>query len=82
MPRRFVIAQFPNRELLCTLAAGAVARTASGDAARAAAVVSEVALLVWAYEELVNGVNWFRWLLGAGAAANALGLLPGPRVEA
>jgi hypothetical protein len=82
MPRRFPIAQFPNRELLCAMVAGALAQMASGDAARAAAVVSEVALLVWAYEELVDGANWFRRLLGAGGAAYALGLLTGARTEA
>jgi hypothetical protein len=82
MPRRFPIAQFPNRELLCALAAGAVAQTASGDAARAAAVVCKMALLVWAYEELFHGANWFRRLLGAGGAAYSLGILPGARTEA
>jgi hypothetical protein len=27
-------------------------------------VVSYAALTIWAYEELVDGVNWFRHLLG------------------
>lgn len=77
MPRRFVIAQFPNAELLAAMAAAAVARAATGDGARAAALVSDVALLVWAYQEVVQGANWFRRLLGAGAATYALGAVAG-----
>ncbi len=30
----------------------------------AAQAVSYVAITIWAYEELVHGVNWFRHLLG------------------
>jgi hypothetical protein len=75
MPRRFVIAQFPNAELLAAIAAATVARTSTGDSARAAALVSDVALLVWAYEEVVDGANWFRRLLGVGAGTYVLGML-------
>jgi hypothetical protein len=82
MPRRFPVAQFPNRPLLCAIAAGAVAQSTSGEGRRFAALVSDVGLLVWAYEEIVDGANWFRRLLGAGGAAYSLGLLSGSRTEA
>jgi hypothetical protein len=72
MPRGFVIAQFPNPPLIAAIAAGTVSRLASGDLARAAAVVGDVALLVWAVEEITDGANWFRRLLGVGGAALAL----------
>ncbi len=32
-----------------------------------AASVSYLAIAIWAYEELVHGVNWFRRLLGLAA---------------
>jgi hypothetical protein len=62
-PERFPIAQFPNVALLVYLAAVLVRRASAGlhDAAWA---VSQVALTIWAYEEIVHGVNWFRRALG------------------
>jgi hypothetical protein len=76
MPRRFPIFQLPNLELVTAVGAGAVAQAAGGDAARAATLVSRVALLLWAGEEIVQGANWFRRLLGVGGAAYALGMVP------
>ena len=35
-----------------------------GSAGAEAHAVSSLAMAVWAYEELVGGVNWFRHLLG------------------
>jgi hypothetical protein len=81
MPRRFPIFQFPNAELTIAVGAGAVAHSATGAQARAAELVSRVALLVWAGEELLDGANWIRRLIGAGGAAYALGLLNRPRTE-
>jgi hypothetical protein len=75
MPRRFPIFQFPNRPLIAALTSAAVARGTRGEAARGAAAVSDVALLVWASREIGQGANWFRRLLGAGGAAYALGSL-------
>ncbi len=72
MPRRFVIAQFPNLPMLTTLAARAIAHTADGDTARTARTIADIALLVWSFEEIVDGANWFRRLLGAGGAVVAL----------
>ena len=72
MPRRFVVAQFPNPPLIAALSAGVVARLSGGEVARAAGLISDVALLVWAYEEIVDGANWFRRLIGVGGALVAL----------
>jgi hypothetical protein len=69
MPRP--IFQFPNRPLILAASAGGLARAASGPTARGAALVSEVSLAVWAYEEIVHGANWFRRLLGVSGAATA-----------
>jgi hypothetical protein len=63
-PRRFPIAQFPNLPLIVAILAGAVGRFLDGRAHSYAASVSYLALAIWAYEELVHGVNWFRRLLG------------------
>jgi hypothetical protein len=69
MPRRFPIAQFPNRPMLLAMAAAALAARADGATAEGAALVSRLALLVWAFEEIVSGANWFRRLLGVGGGA-------------
>jgi hypothetical protein len=72
MPRRFPIVQFPNPPLIAAMAAGAVARSAGGHLARTAAVASQLALLVWAYEEVSDGANWVRRMFGLGGGASAL----------
>jgi hypothetical protein len=64
-PRRFPIAQFPNPPLIAALAAGVLAQVAHGATHDYARSVAELAIGVWAYEELAHGVNWFRRLLGA-----------------
>ncbi len=67
-PQRFPIAQFPNPPLLLAFAGSGLARGSAGgtthDVGRA---LSTVGLTVWAWEEAVDGVNWFRHLLGVGA---------------
>ena len=63
-PRRFPIVQFPNVPLIIALLAGEAGRYLHGSAHSYAASVSYLALTIWAYEELVHGVNWFRRLLG------------------
>jgi hypothetical protein len=63
-PRRFPIVQFPNLPLAVALVAGAVANLVNGTAHDYAASVSYLALMVWAYDELAHGVNWFRRMLG------------------
>ncbi len=66
-PRSFPIAQFPNPPLLLAfggLALAAATDHAAHDIGRA---VFTIGLGVWAWEEAVDGVNWFRHLIGVGA---------------
>lgn len=66
-PRSFPIAQFPNPPLLLAFAGWGVAAASGGTVHEIGRVVSTVGLTVWAGEEVIGGVNWFRRLLGAGA---------------
>jgi hypothetical protein len=66
-PRRFPIAQFPNPPLLLAFAGLALAAVGDGTAHDVGRAVFIVGLGVWAWEEAVGGVNWFRRLLGVGA---------------
>jgi hypothetical protein len=63
-PRSFPIVQFPNALLILAFLAGQVAGRVHGQGHADASAISYLALTVWAYEELVDGVNWFRHLLG------------------
>ena len=63
-PTSFPIVQFPNAPLIIAFVAGQIAAIAHGGAHADAAAVSFLAMVIWAYEELVYGVNWFRHLLG------------------
>lgn len=75
MPRRFPIFQFPNPPLITVMLAALCARAARGRNAAAAGLVEQLALLVWAYQEVTAGANWFRRLLGlAGGAVGTLRL--------
>jgi hypothetical protein len=67
-PRRFPIVQFPNLPLIIAFAAGLAATSIHGEAHFYARSVSYLGMTVWAYEELVHGVNWFRHLLGLSYA--------------
>lgn len=69
MPRSFPIVQFPNRALIVTVIAAAIASGTGGRTSSAAKLVSRLALLIWSADEIVNGANWFRRLLGLGGAA-------------
>ena len=83
MPRRFPIFQFPNRPLVTSATACLVAwageRGQLGPGLRHASpfarLVGELALLVWAFEEIASGANWFRRVLGLGGGGYALGRL-------
>jgi hypothetical protein len=63
-PRRFPIVQFPNAPLIIAFLGGQLAAMLHGMNSDDARAVSYLAMTVWAYEELVHGVNWFRNLLG------------------
>jgi len=67
-PRRFVIVQFPNAPLIVAFIAGEVGRYTHGSGHAYASALSYLALAIWAYLELAEGVNWFRRLLGLGYA--------------
>jgi hypothetical protein len=75
MPRSFPIVQFPNRPLIATLLTAAIAQYTRGRTAAAARLVSPLALLVWSAEEMVDGADWFRRLLGVGGTALGLAQL-------
>jgi hypothetical protein len=78
MPRQFPIFQFPNPPLIAAMLAGAIGRTARGPLSRNATLLSRLALLLWSAEEIANGVNWFRRLLGIMAGVYALAKLSSP----
>ena len=63
-PRRFPIVQFPNAPLIIAFLASQAAGHIHGPSHAYASAVSYLAMMIWAYEELVSGVNWFRHLLG------------------
>jgi len=83
MPRRFPIFQFPNRPLITASVARLTAVLAGrghlGEDGRRlsplAVIVSHLALIVWALEELVSGANWLRRLLGLAGGGYALSRL-------
>jgi hypothetical protein len=63
-PREFPLVQFPNAPLIVAFIAGEVASHAHGSGHSGAQAISYLAIAIWAYEELFQGVNWFRNLLG------------------
>lgn len=72
MPRRFPIVQFPNPPLIVALVTAGLAQVTSGRTAQGASLTSDVALTMWAGEEIADGANWFRRALGVGGAALAV----------
>ena len=63
-PRRFPIGQFPNLPLLVAFAGAGLSAVAGGTAQDVGRALFIVGLGVWAWEEAVGGVNWFRRVLG------------------
>jgi hypothetical protein len=63
-PRRFPIVQFPNLPLIVAFVAGEATKFVQGSGHSFAESVSYLAMTIWAYEELVDGINWFRRALG------------------
>src|SRR5258708_35759438 len=66
-PRRFPIVQFPNAPLLIGFAGWGLGDAAAGTAHDVGRAVFILGRGVWALEETVCGVNWFRRLVGAAA---------------
>jgi hypothetical protein len=63
-PQRFPIVQFPNLPLIVAFVAAEAAMALHGEAHFYARSISYLGMTIWAYLELVSGVNWFRRLLG------------------
>jgi hypothetical protein len=63
-PRRFPIVQFPNLPLIIAFLASQAGRVVGASEHPYATSISYLAMTIWAYEEFVEGVNWFRHLLG------------------
>jgi hypothetical protein len=57
----------PNPPLLLAFAGWGLAAVAGDTAHDVGRAVFIIGLGVWAWEEAVDGVNWFRRLVGAGA---------------
>lgn len=66
-PRSFPLVQFPNAPLLLAFAGAGLAAAADGTAHDVGRAIFTIGLGVWAWEEALHGVNWFRHVLGAGA---------------
>ena len=63
-PRSYPIVQFPNAPLIVAFTSGLVALNSHGREHSYAQAVSYLAMAIWAYLELFQGVNAFRRLLG------------------
>jgi hypothetical protein len=64
-PAGFPLLQFPNAPLIAALGAWLVAALTHGAVHAYARAAFYAGLSVWAWEELVKGVNWVRRALGA-----------------
>ena len=63
-PRSYPIVQFPNAPLILAFASGLLAHNSHGREHSYAQAVSYLAMAIWAYLDLFQGVNAFRRLLG------------------
>lgn len=66
---KIVMAQFPNIPLVSWLVATALALVTTGTVHTILGCTAIVALVVWAGDELLRGVNPFRRMLGAAVLA-------------
>jgi hypothetical protein len=76
-PSRFPIVQFPNPPLLLAFGGWGLAAATGGTAHDIGRAVFIIGLGVWAWAEMVSGVNWLRRLLGAGALVWLVAALAG-----
>ncbi len=63
---KFVVGQFPNVPLIAWLVATGLSAVSTGATQTLFGYLAAAALVVWAGDELLRGVNPFRRLLGAG----------------
>jgi hypothetical protein len=61
--------QFPNGPLIVAILARAASVQLGEEAGRGARNLSNLAVLRWGYEEVTDGANWFRRLIGLGGVA-------------
>jgi hypothetical protein len=71
-PRSYPIVQFPNVPLIFAFVSGLLAHGLHGREHAYAQAVSYLAMAIWAYLELVYGVNAFRRLLGLAYTISTL----------
>lgn len=60
-----VIFQKPNKSLIIAMTALLISMISVGILQRISSSVYYIAIIIWAYEEISTGVNWFRKLLGS-----------------
>jgi hypothetical protein len=65
-PARFPLVQFPNLPLIAGLLGSFVGSVSHGALHAHATAVFYLGLGLWAGEEALSGVNWFRRALGIG----------------
>ena len=71
-PRAYPLVQFPNAPLWGAIAATALGWIVAGEARDYAEAAGTVAIGVWAWLELFQGVNAFRRVLGLVVLVNTL----------
>ena len=71
---KIVIGQFPNIPLILWLVATLLSAVTSGTASDALGYAATLALVVWAGDELIRGVNPFRQIAGRDGARLGAGL--------
>lgn len=76
-PPGFILWQFPNPPLILALVALVAGWLTSGTAHSVARALFVIGFAVFAWQELFQGVNWFRRLIGAGALAYLVVMLAG-----
>lgn len=58
------IIQVPNAYLLMALTGLLISKLSIGFLHKVSLIIYTIAIIIWAYEEVISGVNWFRKLLG------------------
>jgi hypothetical protein len=62
--KEFTIFQLPNKYLWAMIVTWPIYTFISSWISAAAQSVFMIAAIIWSYEEIIHGVNWFRKLLG------------------
>ena len=59
-----IIYQKPNRTIIIAAVGWVIGKLVMGPIGTIGNVAFTIAIIIWAYEEIVHGVNWFRKSLG------------------